>query len=199
MNTNPYRLTAEQQALASSCIRLAYQLAGRFAARGLDREACEDAALDGLMRAAALFDPARGVRFTTYAHPAITNTLIHYQKMVSRSPHVRFFSELATAVDGELLPFEPMDTRARAASGGSALALACVREVLPPRWWRMLVEYYLEGGTLAEVGARHQLSTERVRQLLAKAVRLARHRVPAFVEGEPVGPLQMYRCRGKSG
>jgi RNA polymerase sigma factor (sigma-70 family) len=46
---------------------LAKWVAARYVGRGLDRDDLDQAAVLGLMRAAQLFDPRRGVKFTTYA------------------------------------------------------------------------------------------------------------------------------------
>jgi RNA polymerase sigma factor (sigma-70 family) len=46
---------------------LAKWVAARYVGRGLDRDDLDQAAVLGLMRAAQLFDPRRGTKFTTYA------------------------------------------------------------------------------------------------------------------------------------
>lgn len=46
---------------------LVYEIAKRFAHRGMDRDDLAQEGALGLMRAAATFDPARGFKFSTYA------------------------------------------------------------------------------------------------------------------------------------
>jgi RNA polymerase sigma-B factor len=56
-------------------IRLAYGLANRFAGRGEPNEDLEQVALAGLLLALRRFDPARGLRFSTFATPTILGEL----------------------------------------------------------------------------------------------------------------------------
>lgn len=73
-------LTPERQELALSCLGLAYKLAGQLYAKGYLRRLGElgdaqGAALEALTNAAADYDPARGLSFSTVAYHYIFNTL----------------------------------------------------------------------------------------------------------------------------
>lgn len=56
-----------REVLVMEHLLLAKWVAARFVGKGLDREDLDQAATLGLMRAAELFDPHRGTKFTTYA------------------------------------------------------------------------------------------------------------------------------------
>jgi hypothetical protein len=71
------KLTADQMELIECNLGLAYYLAGRFHPHGkLHIEDRISAATDGLVEAAIHFDPARGVKFATYATRAIARKLV---------------------------------------------------------------------------------------------------------------------------
>lgn len=80
-------MTPDQEALVLDNTRLAYRIAGKFRLYEHDNQELEGLAIEGLCRAAATFDPDRGVRFVTYAWRCIHNHMIH---MVWRQKRWRF-------------------------------------------------------------------------------------------------------------
>lgn len=79
-------LTIRRQALCLSCLRLAFRMAADSVTCpwSADREEAVSAALEGLCDAARGFDPARGIKFTTYAWQAIRNALRQRWRVRSR-------------------------------------------------------------------------------------------------------------------
>ena len=70
-------LTADQQALAVQYLPMARSLAARFARRlPRERDSFRSAALLALVETARAFDPARGVKFGTYAQRSIWRELV---------------------------------------------------------------------------------------------------------------------------
>ena len=63
--------------------------------------------------------------------------------------------------------------------------LMCALDTLPPRTREVILEYYRDGLSLPEIGKNHGVTQERIRQILAKGLRLMRHpsRVRLIEEG----------------
>ena len=64
-------MTDEQQKLVTDNLGLVHACARRYKGRGVDYEDLYQSGCEGLVKAAAGFDSSRGVRFSTYAVPAI--------------------------------------------------------------------------------------------------------------------------------
>lgn len=191
--TTSIPLDAARRELAVSALPLAYQLAGRLAARtSLPRERAVDAAIDGLLLAALRYDEARGANFCTFAHLSIrhrlTNALQAHLRR-NRIARTRPFSQLDRDGDNPLDPADdapPVWGEVEAADRRATLAR--VEGLLPPRLWLALHLYFGEGLTLEQVGQRvvPPVGKERVRQLVAEAIRLVRRDWPERIEGDPV-------------
>lgn len=67
----------ERNRLIESCHKMAYSLANRFSKKfDVPFEKCIEAAEDALIKAADRFNPEKGYKFSTYAHPCIWLTLV---------------------------------------------------------------------------------------------------------------------------
>jgi len=166
----PIRLDAAAQERAQSCLRLAYQLAGRYSARtGVPLEDAEDVAIDTLLYTAVCYDPTRGANYCTFAHLCICHRLKRLGQRFARRPRLLHFSALGNGEDDRA--FDPADkTPAVDGRGIDVRAiLERVEGVLPSRLYRMVWLYYAEGLTLVQVGRQCGICKERVRQLLAQA------------------------------
>ena len=64
-------MTAEQDRLVTENIGLVHACAKRYCGRGVDYDDLYQSGCEGLVKAAAGFDSSRGVKFSTYAVPAI--------------------------------------------------------------------------------------------------------------------------------
>lgn len=86
-----YTLTTEQAAFAGEHIKLAYKLAHRFARNtGIPFDDLAGAAMEGLCRGAASFDPSLGWKPSTYLVPSIRGALLHFcrdRTYLLRIPH----------------------------------------------------------------------------------------------------------------
>ena len=166
------------QELASSNLSLARRLAWKqyqTCARLVPLEELEGEALYGLVYAAGMFDPARGVPFGAYATMAITHRLIqavNVWRRGGRLAHIRF-TDLAAGSQHEFDTPCPR-TRESIEQAASRESMDRIRRSLPPRWFQALQLYYAHGYTLEEVGRRLGVTRERVRQLLSKAMGRAR-------------------------
>jgi RNA polymerase sigma factor (sigma-70 family) len=132
---------------------------------------------------AALFDEEKGVPFGAYVTLAIRHRLVQAVTKWRRRGRLAFahLSGLCTRTpEGEPLPFDVPCPWAREV--GQEVAdrelVERLERVLPPRWFELLRLYYVERYTLEEIARAIGRSRERVRQLLAKAIRRARDHCP---------------------
>jgi RNA polymerase sigma-B factor len=89
-----------REALIFQFERLAYSIANRFAARGVDHEDLCQVARMGLVKAVDRFDPSTSYRFSTFATPTILGEIRRYFRDHSRPVHVpRAMQELSTQVE----------------------------------------------------------------------------------------------------
>jgi RNA polymerase sigma factor (sigma-70 family) len=178
-------LDAAAQERVLSCMKLAYQLANRFARRtGVSLQDCEDAAIDALLYTAPRYDPARGANYCTFAHIWIRGRLSRLAEKRNQRPRTLSFSALSGREDD--CAFDPPDQTT--ADAGEAddwrELLARIERLVGPKLFLLLSLYHGEGLTLEEVGQRCDgLCKESVRQLLVRARRLAWAALP-YLEGE---------------
>lgn len=184
-------LTAEQQALAATCYRLAWREAGRAARRlagqgePLDVDEARSVACVGLVKAAQGFDPARGFQFTTYAVACMRRELQTWLRQEARHrERYRNQLEVVSVHDGrcesvlDLSPWEggraPEDALTEREEQGEVRALlAAVRERVADWEWDMLMAR-ARGATLQELAAKRGVSKERIRQICLRAIVKAR-------------------------
>jgi hypothetical protein len=130
-----YQLDAEAQARVVGCLGLAYKLAHRFAfSRGLDPDEAKGVAVESLCRAAACFDPTRGIKFTAYAGKAVVRALVVLVTQEHRRRRVRglYFSDIRGEEDS---PFDPAVGAGVAVLHGPAFATAGAFS--PTHLWRI--------------------------------------------------------------
>lgn len=104
-------LTDAQRDLAAGHYAMAWKLARRFQRRtGLDLDDCVSAAMHGLMRAARNFDPARGIKFTTYGWNGVQLALRNQLRRAARDAECRALAR-PTARAGPPRPDEMLVAR----------------------------------------------------------------------------------------
>ncbi len=162
----------------------------------VDRDnSLDDLISDGnvpLLRAVEIFDFQRGTRFSTYATWAIRNALYRSSPR-NRRRRCRFASNNEIALEGIC------DARATLSSTEARFRGVndFVRRVLPQldKRDRLIVMYRFGLGIaqrphrFREIAARHSVSTERVRQLLRRALRRMRALAARQPATDGLGPL----------
>lgn len=139
----------------------------------------------GLIRAAELWDPARGT-FSTYAVPVIRRAIYRHQE--TRSGAIALPSNWTRLPEGDYRRERAERARGASALGDTPLVdegadpaagldqisdREMLREalaVLPVRHREILLGYYVLGKTLGEIASGLEVSRERVRQLRDEAV-----------------------------
>jgi RNA polymerase sigma factor (sigma-70 family) len=171
-------LSDAAQELAHAHLNLARRLAWKHyqsSARLVPLDELRGEALYGLVYAAGMFDPGRGVPFGAYATLAITHRLIQAVNVWRRGGRLApvRFTDLTASTQRD---FDTPCLRTREPLDHAVLdeLIDRVRRMLPPRWFQALLLYYAHGHTLEEVGHRLGVTRERVRQLLTKAMGRAR-------------------------
>jgi RNA polymerase sigma factor (sigma-70 family) len=179
--------------VTESDVARARRLACVFAARsGVWRmlDDWESAALLGLARAARDFDPARGYRFWTYAHPLVVGSIqdearstlpVGFRRIECPEDAPVVLSIDAPIDDGALIrdlllaDDEPADWMAEYQDEVESLARQCIPSVA-----RVVMAHYLTAGQgQRETGRRLGLSGSRVSQCLATARSVAARSISA--------------------
>jgi len=129
--------------------------------------------------AASCYDVGRAVPFGAYAALVIRRWLIQAVTVWCRVQ--RLYQAHLAGLDereGGLRAVDLPCTRTRDPSQlvADRELIERVRRVLPPRWFVLLRLYYVDEHTLEEISKKIGVSRERVRTLLAEAVRRARQR-----------------------
>ncbi len=174
--TTTYRLGAEAQARVVGCLGLAYKLAHRFAhSRGLDPDEAKGVAVESLCRAAACFDPRRGIKFTSYAGKSVVRALVVLATQEHRRRRVRglYFSDMGGEEDGQFDPADGRTVLSERLCHDSDL-LDKIKKRLPARMWYVLRSRFLEGLTLGQIGASLGITRQAVFLRLKDALRRAR-------------------------
>ena len=152
------KLSADQQRLAADNRGLAYHIAKQLRNHGVDREDLESEALAALCRAAAFFDPSRGIKFSSYACRAIVFKLIRFVELEHREQFLQLESLDQFGRDDEEHELDAPEQCER------------IRAKLPRRLWRILWLRSGEGMKLKDVARRFGVSKERIRQLQKNAM-----------------------------
>ncbi len=132
-----------------------------------------------LVYAAGLYDERKGVPFGAYVTMVIRHRLVQavtFWRRGGRLDHVRFTDMPVPNPEENPRWFEPICPRTREAGEEATVRelLDRVRRAMPSRWFLVLELYFVHEYTLEEIGAQFDVSRERVRQLLAKAIARAR-------------------------
>jgi RNA polymerase sigma factor (sigma-70 family) len=199
------RSVAERDALAATCHRMVHKIARQLEhhpwVSRLDYDDRVQAGMVGLLRAAELYEPERGWKFSTYAHWSIKRnivqagygeTLVHIPQnhLASKDPEVvpelLELSKRAAAVPLSLsMPFSgddedpiirPSDHRERdpgiqAEDSIHTERLEVAIRQLSEKMQLMVRARWLEGKTLEQCGDLLGISKERARQILTVAMR----------------------------
>lgn len=173
------------QALAKLRPNLDYwaQRFERSGARGhVDGEDLLQVARLAIWQARRRFDPARGIRFSSFAGFRALGAMkdeLRDTDHLSRLSRRRATAGTVHAPSLERLPV--VDLVDRQGRGPAELAAASdlwawVERVLGPRRRAVVEGYFVQGDTLLEIAFRLQLSESRVCQLLAQSLRMLRRR-----------------------
>lgn len=183
-------LTAAQQRLCSdpAALSLAARIAARLTrnARPATRDEAHSAALYGLVIAAGQFDPAAGLRFSTFAAHKVRGAVLDALRMHApagcrrngrRPPKVvgceiaRGRGDTASADDPPTLADLPSADLPVGWEVDAADAVEALAARLRPQSARVVRAYYLEAGaTLDRIGRRSGLSQSRLSQILRPAL-----------------------------
>ena len=134
----------------------------------------------GLMRAAELWEPARGTKFGTYAFTAVQNRIIRYFRSVGL---IRIPDHLWKDGPGQrprrlgddrfLLDIAD-DSADPAAVSDQALLLEQALAVLTTAERRLLERHYIKGETFASMGSRWGVTRQRIEQKVKAVLRKVR-------------------------
>jgi len=182
------RLGPADHLLVRQFTPLARHLAWRFARRrapDLPADELIAEALFGLTYAASVYDEAREVPFGAFATLVIRHRLTHRTRSWRRDRRLsttrRRPADLTDNDDEVWDELREVEDRRppKPWSSTAAAGEACerVRRVLPARSYAVLYQYHAEGCTLREIGERLGLTRERVRQIINKAIDLAREQL----------------------
>ena len=135
----------------------------------------------GLIYAASRFDESRGVPFGAFATLAIRHRLTQVTTVWQRGGRrgVLTFTDLA-AFRGEAggQPDPPCwRTESPEQEASNRDFLTWIHNILPPRWFTMLLLHFAHNYTLEEIGIRYGISRKRVHQLLGKAIQRVRREI----------------------
>jgi RNA polymerase sigma factor (sigma-70 family) len=175
--------------LAAGSIELAFYVAKfylrRARALGLGWDDLHQEAVVGLLRASQGFNPALGVKFSSYAGVAIRH---HLQNVLTTRRYRATFG-LPTHEDGTLI--EPEDRRGQSPDAPAILADEKARvgeflRLLLPRERNIFELYFWHDLSFAQIGAQLRLSGERVRQIFDRSLRRLRR---AAEVGRPVATV----------
>jgi RNA polymerase primary sigma factor len=167
------RAVALRNRLVVANLRLVIHHAGRHLGQGRSLDELVSDGTVSLMRAIEKFDYNRGVRFSTYASWAIIK---NFAKSIPRDAQARD----AVTEDSQDIVEQAAD--ARAAEGGQRETREVLRSLvtsmlleLSPRERDVVIARFGLGGreteTLEQIGKRHDITRERVRQIEAQALR----------------------------
>jgi RNA polymerase sigma factor (sigma-70 family) len=169
--------SASPNHLVASNVELAFHVAKIYLRRarylGLSWEDLQQEAVIGLLRAGQGFNPAYGVKFSSYAGVAIR----HHLHNVLSARRYRATPGLPTFEDGTTL--EPEDCRAAPPDAAAILAdekdrVARLMRLLHPRERTIFQMYFWDEMSFAQIGTRVGLSGERVRQIFEGSLRRLR-------------------------
>jgi RNA polymerase primary sigma factor len=143
--------------------------------RVVDNEDASQEAVLHLCHAADVFDPSRGLKFSTLAHYAIRGGVSRARKQIQRHSHARLVLDVAG--DDDAPPLDEVDEVDEAAD---LARLHAALATLRPRHRLVMVLRFGIGGqrppmTLEKIGVELGVTRERIRQI--EAVALERLRV----------------------
>lgn len=179
----------------------------------LDRDEREAIGRVGLVKAALRFDPARGVKFCTYAYPVIYRELQshHLEDRPIRIPHylgTRAGSESRhVAAAGKALGCVSLEAAGRDLAVDDASdewgdLIDSLRGTLPslPERERLVIDLrFFQGETLAVIGARLGVTKEWIRQIEVAALLRLRRRLgatdPAPMPAPPAAEKPCADCK----
>lgn len=158
---------ASEDALVRDYQALAYSVVRSYRGRGIEEDDLRQEALLGLLEAYRRFDGSRGTRFSTYAHIWVKKRVLAFIGALDTQDQTPLEN---TLLDQTPAPAEREEPK--------ALDLP---DAIPPLERSILILSYERGLSLKEIGVELGLSTERVKQLRAKALRRMRG---SMVSGE---------------
>jgi RNA polymerase sigma factor (sigma-70 family) len=174
-------LDAAGQARAAAHLPLAELLASthfRRCGRVVPFDVLLSEAHYGLIYAASRYDESRGVPFGAFATLAIRHRLTQVATVWQRGgwrDMLTFTDVAAVRGDASRQPDPPCwRTESPEQEASNRDLLTWIHDILPPRWFTVLLLHFAHNYTLEEIGTRYGISRERVRQLLGKAIQRVR-------------------------
>ncbi|HKI31234.1 MAG TPA: sigma-70 family RNA polymerase sigma factor [Gemmataceae bacterium] len=178
-------------ALAAGNVELAFHVAKiylrRARALGVTWEDLHQEAVVALLRASRGFNPAVGVKFSSYAGVAVRHHL--HNVLTTRRYHAT--RGLPTHEDGALI--EPEDRHTVPPDAAAILAdekerVARLMRLLLPRERAIFQMYFWDDMSFAQIGTQVGLSGERVRQIFDRSLRRLRQAAHAN-NGRPAAAI----------
>jgi RNA polymerase sigma factor (sigma-70 family) len=181
-----YCLTIRQQWLAMNSTKLVHFLVRRYFCRRGDQHDQDyqdyvGSGLVALARAAALYDPGRGIKFSTYASNSIYNACLRHRELEMRERGCTNYV-LAADDEGETIGLDALPDRRgvedeyeRERREQRETVERLLSDVSERVRWAIELRYY-QGQTLAQVGAELGVTAERARQLIRNSLRWVQRR-----------------------
>ena len=165
-------LTAEQQLLVESAIAQAEHIAHKRAmAYPSLAEDFESAAMLGLVYAARLFDPSRGVKFSSYVTTGIEGAITDWQRDQGLKGFKRDMRNAPVAVFGITDEFDAWSGEEDHAEATDGIdGLVAMTAGLPKVERRAVQLHFASGWTFARIGRALGLSESRVSQIVASGL-----------------------------
>lgn len=186
-------VTDDWHRLVEENLPLAYWAVQPFITGIRDRhriEEYESFAMEGLVRAARLYDPnyrtekGQSVKFSTYATWAIKHAILRHlidQKRVKRSHKPAALDAVDPDCNSALL----VGGEEQTVNAKEFVRILLEDIELSDRERRIIELYYLQDQSLRDIGAVLQISCERVRQIKDRGMAKLRHLATVLVENDP--------------
>ena len=168
-------LTEAARELAAANVKLAFFVAGRYRRRwcsAVDLDVLESAACEGLIIAAARYEPARGtggdMAFVRFASLVIEQRVrLAMRKELDRRQRWRQMqADADPPADASPNPEIPADM------------LRCIYRVLPHSYHAVFAARHVEGLGMVEIGARTGVTSQAISERLRKAYAIIRRMLP---------------------
>lgn len=170
-------LTAEQRQLVESNLRIPPWVVRRwYGWLGQEIEEADEAAIDGLIRAAQKFDPSLGFKFSTYAtrgcRQQVSRWLSNRRKRLN--PLIPLFAQNEDGEDWIRDELCDMHERDPADVAAVADVVCCCRGAVSAHAWRALWERFAMGRAMRDIGNDTGITKQAVESTIRNAVRRIR-------------------------
>lgn len=139
-------MTVEREALITDNVRLAYHIAGKYINTGIEYEELAQLAILGLVKAARVYKPDRGAKYSTLAAKcAINEILMAYRRDIKKIPTESLeipINEQGNIYYSDVLPDENAKPDEIAELNETNSELYKALNVLPTKKRRIIAMYY---------------------------------------------------------